>query len=61
MGPVAGSVAVGWQASLGLVEAESLFAWCQSADMSGTAVNAIIAIGVVGGGVTALVIAAVLG
>lgn len=29
IGPAAGSVAAGWQASLGIVHAGSLFAWCQ--------------------------------
>jgi len=35
IGPVAGSVAAGWQASIGIVEAGSLFALCQSAAMGG--------------------------
>ncbi len=50
-GPVAGSAAVAWQSSTGLVQAGSLFAWCQSAAMGGAAVNGIIASGVAGGGV----------
>lgn len=54
LGPVAGSAAAGWQASIGIVEAGSLFAWCQSAAMSGAAVNAIVATGAAGGGVAAL-------
>lgn len=29
IGPAAGSIAAGWQASLGIVQAGSLFAWCQ--------------------------------
>jgi len=37
LGPVAGSVAAGWQASIGAVEAGSLFAICQSAAMGGAA------------------------
>jgi hypothetical protein len=37
IGPVAGSVAAGWQASIGAVEAGSLFALCQSAAMGGAA------------------------
>lgn len=40
LGPVAGSVAAGWQASIGLVEAGSLFALCQSAAMGGAAATA---------------------
>jgi hypothetical protein len=31
-----------WQSSIGLVQAGSLFAWCQSAAMGGTAAGAII-------------------
>ncbi|KAI9778678.1 MAG: hypothetical protein M1816_003927 [Peltula sp. TS41687] len=58
VGPVAGSVAAGWQASLGVVEAGSLFAWCQSVAMGGVAVNAIVAAGAAGGGVAALATAA---
>jgi hypothetical protein len=37
IGPVAGSVAAGWQAAIGAVEAGSLFALCQSAAMGGAA------------------------
>ena len=51
LGPVAGSSAAAWQASVGAVEAGSLFAWCQGAAMGGAAVNGIIAAGVAGGGV----------
>jgi len=36
LGPVAGSMAAGWQASMPLVQASSWFAWCQSAVMGGT-------------------------
>ncbi|ERF76625.1 hypothetical protein EPUS_04445 [Endocarpon pusillum Z07020] len=54
LGPVAGSTAAGWQASIGVVEAGSLFAWCQSAAMGEAAVNAIVATGAAGGGVAAL-------
>lgn len=54
LGPVAGSAAAGWQASIGIVEAPSLFAWCHSAAMGGAAVNAIVATGAAGGGVAAL-------
>ena len=51
MGPIAGSSAVAWQASIGAVEAGSLFAWCQSAAMGGAAINGIIAAGAAGGGI----------
>src|SRR5579862_1216355 len=50
-GPAAGSAAAAWQASIGLVEAGSFFAWCQSAAMGGAAVQGIIATGVAGAGV----------
>ncbi|SLM39229.1 hypothetical protein LPUS_01127 [Lasallia pustulata] len=61
LGPVAGSAAAGWQASLGIVEAGSLFTWCQSAAMGGAAVNAIIATGAAGRGVAALATATAAG
>lgn len=35
LGPVAGTFATSWQASIGVVKAGSLFAWCQSAAMGG--------------------------
>jgi hypothetical protein len=50
-GPVAGSAAAAWQSSIGLVEAGSLFAWCQSAAMGGVALNGIFSLGVAGAGV----------
>ncbi|KAI9773273.1 MAG: hypothetical protein M1839_002185 [Geoglossum umbratile] len=50
-GPAAGTAAAAWQASIGLVEAGSFFAWCQSAAMGGAAVQGIIATGVAGAGV----------
>lgn len=50
-GPIAGSAAAGWQASIGLVEAGSIFAWCQSAAMGGAAVGGILATGLAGAGV----------
>lgn len=50
-GPLVGSTAATWQSSLGLVQAGSAFAWCQSAAMGGAAVNNIIAIGAAGAGV----------
>jgi hypothetical protein len=37
-GATAESAAAAWQASIGLVEAGSFFAWCQSAAMGGAAV-----------------------
>ena len=52
-GPIAGSVATSWQSSMGLVQAGSLFSWCQSAAMGGAAVNGIIASGAAGGSVLA--------
>ena len=51
VGPVAGSAAMAWQSSNGLVQAGSLFAWCQSAAMGGAAVNGIVALGAAGGSV----------
>ncbi|KAB8300435.1 hypothetical protein EYC80_000608 [Monilinia laxa] len=50
-GPVAGSAAAAWQSSIGLVEAGSIFAWCQSLAMGGAAVGGIIGAGVGGVGV----------
>lgn len=50
-GPVAGSAAAAWQSSIGLVQAGSLFAWCQSVAMGGAAVNGIVALGAAGGSV----------
>lgn len=50
-GPIAGSVVAGYQSSVGVVQAGSLFAFCQSVAMGGTAVNGIIACGAAGGGV----------
>jgi hypothetical protein len=51
IGPVASSAATGWQASTGLVQAGSLFSWCQSAAMGGAAVTGILATGLTGAGV----------
>ena len=50
-GPVAGSAVVAYQSSVGIIQAGSLFAWCQSATMGGAAVNGIIACGAAGGSV----------
>jgi hypothetical protein len=44
-GPVASSAAAAWQASIGIVEVGSLFAWCQSAAMGGAALNGIVTMG----------------
>ncbi|CAD6444335.1 fec80a45-8598-405e-9f90-1684910d6306 [Sclerotinia trifoliorum] len=49
-GPVAGSAAAAWQSGVGLVEAGSIFAWCQSVAMGGAAVSGIIGAGVGGAG-----------
>jgi len=54
IGPVAGSAAAGWQASIGAVEAGSLFAFCQSAAMGGAAAAAGLASAGVGGAAVAL-------
>jgi hypothetical protein len=51
-GPAAGSVAATWQASIGAVEAGSLFAWCQSAAMGRAALSGIHIAGVAGAGLT---------
>ena len=50
IGPVAGSAAAAWQASIGSVAAGSLFAFLQSAAMGGAALGVITGVGVVGGG-----------
>ena len=41
MGPLAGSFAAAWQSSIGLVQAGTFFAWCQSAAMGGAAAGMI--------------------
>lgn len=58
LGPVAGSTAAGWQAGMGLVEAGSIFAWCQSAAMGGAALTGILATGLGGAGVAVAATAA---
>ena len=50
VGPVAGSIAAGWQSSIGLVSVGSLFAFLQSAAMGGAAMAGIV--GLVAGGLT---------
>lgn len=47
-GPVARSCAAAWQASIGLVKSSSIFSWCQTATMSGAAVDKIVATGLIG-------------
>jgi len=51
IGPVAGSAAAGWQAVIGVVEAGSLFAFCQSAAMGGAAAAGLAAAGATGAAV----------
>ncbi|KAM3067051.1 hypothetical protein ACMFMG_011830 [Clarireedia jacksonii] len=58
VGPVAGSAAAAWQSSIGVVEAGSIFAWCQSAAMGGAALGGIFGAGVGGAGVFAAATAA---
>ncbi|MCJ1248403.1 hypothetical protein MMC30_005620 [Trapelia coarctata] len=50
VGPAVGSAAAAWQSSIGLVQAGSLFAWCQSVAMGGAALNGILASAAIGGG-----------
>lgn len=52
IGPVAGSVAAGWQASIGAVEAGSLFSVLQSIAMGGAAATGLATIGASGAAVT---------
>ena len=52
LGPGAGSIAAGWQASIGNVAAGSLFSTLQSAGMGGAAAGIFTGIGVTGGVVT---------
>ncbi|TFK66068.1 hypothetical protein BDN72DRAFT_962022 [Pluteus cervinus] len=49
-GPVAGSIAAGIQSSIGVIEAGSLFAWCQSAAMGGYAAARLATAGGTGAG-----------
>lgn len=49
LGPTAGSAAAAWQSSIGIVQAGSLFAWCQGAAMGGAAAGTIAAAQGVGG------------
>ncbi|KAF7954528.1 hypothetical protein EAE96_005648 [Botrytis aclada] len=54
VGPVAGSAAAAWQSSIGLVEAGSFFALCQSIAMGGAAVGGIVGAGLGGAGMLAV-------
>ncbi|KAI9695930.1 MAG: hypothetical protein M1812_008491, partial [Candelaria pacifica] len=51
LGPVAGSIAAGWQASMGTVAAGSFFAFLQSAAMGGAALSLFVGIGALGGAI----------
>lgn len=51
-GPAAGSAAAAWQASMGAVQAGSLFAWCQCVAMGGTAVGGVQAVSLAGTALT---------
>ena len=51
IGPVAGSAAAAWQASMGSVAAGSLFAFLQSAAMGGAAMGVFVGVGAAGGGI----------
>lgn len=55
IGPVAGSIAAAWQASIGSVIAGSFFSILQSAAMGGAAMSIIAGIGALGGVVAAAV------
>lgn len=58
LGPVAGSVAAGWQSAIGLVEAGSAFAWFQGAAMGGAALTPVIAVGLVSVGTIVVTVVA---
>jgi hypothetical protein len=61
-GPIAGSAAAAaaWQASNELVEAGSLFTWCQSAAISAAALKGILSFVVSGAGVVGVATASVI-
>ncbi|RYP77264.1 hypothetical protein DL769_003459 [Monosporascus sp. CRB-8-3] len=61
VGPAAGSAAAAWQSSIGLVQAGSIFAWCQSAAMGGAAAGTIAAAQGVGVGIGAAGLGGLLG
>ncbi|CAG8949843.1 hypothetical protein HYFRA_00004170 [Hymenoscyphus fraxineus] len=50
-GVAAGSIAAGLQSSIGLVQAGSIFAWCQSVGAGGAALGALLGVGGIGTGV----------
>jgi hypothetical protein len=52
LGPTAGSAAAAWQSSVGIVQAGSVFAWCQSVAMGGSAAGTILATQGVAAGAT---------
>ncbi|KAB8287401.1 hypothetical protein EYC80_010106 [Monilinia laxa] len=54
VGPVARSAAAAWQSSIGLVEAGSFFALCQSIAMGGAAIGGIVGAGLGGAGILAV-------
>ncbi|KAJ7139693.1 hypothetical protein C8R44DRAFT_975449 [Mycena epipterygia] len=54
MGPIAGSIAAGWQATIGNVAAGSLFAFLQSVGMLHAVTIPVVGVAVVGGGAVAL-------
>lgn len=54
LGPTAGSAAAAWQSSIGIVQVGSVFAWCQSAAMGGSAAGTIFAAQGAGAGVAGL-------
>lgn len=54
IGPVAGSVAAALQSSIGLVEAGSFFALCQSIAMGGAAIGGIVGAGLGGAEIIAV-------
>jgi hypothetical protein len=62
IGPVAGGIAAGWQSSIGIAQTGSLFAWCQSVAMGGTAIAGGLTTGIgLGGGIAAAIASAMKG
>ena len=55
IGPVTGSIAAGWQASMGSVVAGSFFSLLQSAAMGGAAMGVFAGVGALGGAVVVAV------
>jgi hypothetical protein len=60
LGPTAGSAAAAWQSSIGIVQAGSAFAWCQSAAMGGSAAGTIVATQGLGAGLTGVALGGML-